>query len=385
MKIRAFIYFVFFMVSLASCTDSFVPDVEKFDELLVVDGAITDAPGPYTIRLSVSSKPMQLSKFNPYPGCKVVIEDNVGNKAALIEQAPGVYRTIAAAIHGVVGRTYKLTISTPEGETYESTPEPILKGSAIRSVYGELVHKNNPNVFDGYQFYVDAETPEGKDKYLFWQVESTYKFQSDYQVYGIYDNGLHPVADPNIVRNCYRTVKIGNLYLLNPNEQIASELKHVQLNYEGNSSKALLIRYSLNVTQLTIDKRAFTYWSEIKKMQDAGGELYTQQPYQVKNNLTNLSNPDRPALGYFMAASASEKRIFLNRPPIAFQLDTCLPNEIKRVCDDQCLFDFLQRKPNLWPVFVAKLPNSNVPKWVAPECVDCRERGFQAKPPFWVD
>jgi hypothetical protein len=231
---------------------------------------------------------------------------------------------------------------------------------------------------------VDAETLEGSDNYLLWRTECTYKFQSDYEMYGIYNNGVHPVNDKDTLRDCYRTITIPNLYLYNTNEQASKEVKRMALHYEGNTTKALTIRYSLKVSQLKINKETYTYWTEIKKMQDAGGELYTQQPYQVKNNMINLSHPEKPVLGYFTAAGVSEKRIFLNRPSILFPSDLCIPYEIRMNCDDQCLFNYLQNRPKLWPVFLARSPG-NTPLWVAPECVDCRETGFQERPSFWID
>jgi hypothetical protein len=385
MNTRVCIFFMFFIAGVfTSCTEIFVPDVEKFDELLVVDGLITDAPGPYTIKLSTSSRPKQSSAFTPNTGCKVVIEDNLGNKTTLSEHSPGVYQTDSSAMRGVIGRSYKLTISTPSGEEYASTPETIIKGLEIKSVYGELVRKNNPDRFDGYQFYVDAETPQEKDNYLLWRAVCTYKFQLDYQIYGVYNNGLRLIKDTDTLRNCYKTVTIPNLYLYNTNEQASAEIKRLPLNYEGNLTKALTIRYSLNVSQLRINKEAYTYWAEIKKMQDAGGELYTQQPYQVRNNMINLSEPEKPVLGYFMAAGVSEKRIFLNRPPIIFHSDTCLPYEIKKNCDVQCVYNYIQQRPKLWPVFLGRL-GANAPLYVAPECVDCRKNGFLARPSFWID
>lgn len=42
------------MVSNA-CRDEFMPDVDKYDNLLVVDGMITNEPGPYKIKISRTS------------------------------------------------------------------------------------------------------------------------------------------------------------------------------------------------------------------------------------------------------------------------------------------------------------------------------------------
>jgi hypothetical protein len=381
MNTRTCIFFMFFIVViLTSCVKSFVPDVEKYNELPVVDGAITDGPGPYTIKLSKSSRLRELSKFNPYQDCKVMIEDDLGNKTILSERGAGVYQTDSSTMQSVPGRMYKLTISTPEGETYESTPELLLKGFEIKSLYAELEHKSDPNLFygrDGYQFYTDIETPNRADNYLLWRLQCTYKFDTDFSMYGYYDDGIHEVAHGDTLRTCYRTIDILNLYLWNGNELTNTNVKHIPLYYEDNYTKALFIRYSLKLTQLRIGKEAYNYWSEIKKMQDAGGDLYSQQPYQVRNNLTNLTHPEKPILGYFMAAGISEKRIFVDRPNVIFHLDSCQVPEIRY------LFQKLQGRPDLWPIFLASV--SGNPAWVEQQCVDCRVLGVQAKPSFWIE
>ena len=146
------------------------------------------------------------------------------------------------------------------------------------------------------------------------------------------------------MRNCYRTIQLPGFYIFNPNKQITSEVKHIALNYEGSLTKALTIRYSLKVSQLTIGKDAFNYWEVLKKIQDSGGEIYTQQPYQVKNNLINVGDPEKPVLGYFMAAGISEERTFFNRPPIDFPTDICLPNDLGPHCDDECLLNKLKKE-----------------------------------------
>ncbi len=381
MKIKALLFIIGSLLFLwSACTVPFAPDIQKFDELLVVDGCITNAPGPYTVALSISSRPQQFSIFKPYSNCKLAIEDDLGNKVALMEHSPGVYQTDSSAIQGVVGRAYKLIINTPDGDVVESAPEIILKELEIKSIDAELVRKNNTKMFDGYQFYVEAEAPTGKDKYLLWRTECTYRFDMDYYIKYYYDNGLHPVNQPDTFLHCYRTVQLPNFYICNPNEQITPEVKHIPLNYEGNTTKALTVRYCLKVIQLTIGKEAFNYWEVLKKIQNSGGDLYTQQPYQVKNNLTNLSNSGKPVLGYFMVAGASEERIFLDRPPISFQIEDCPPYFFGFHCDFACLLKKMDKEPQAWPVFI---PPSE--EWVPESCIDCRKTGFQKKPAYWKD
>jgi len=113
-----------FSLLLLSCVTEYQPDTVSLPPALVVEGQITDQPGPYTVRLTrtadYSYKTLNLLET----GAVVSIEDNQGNRETLREQAPGgVYQTRVGGIQGVAGRTYKLTIQTKSGTRYESVPE----------------------------------------------------------------------------------------------------------------------------------------------------------------------------------------------------------------------------------------------------------------------
>jgi hypothetical protein len=45
---------IFYMIVSAGCIVQFVPDLDEVQELLVVEGLITDQPGPNTVKLSKS-------------------------------------------------------------------------------------------------------------------------------------------------------------------------------------------------------------------------------------------------------------------------------------------------------------------------------------------
>jgi hypothetical protein len=383
MSRRACSIFLVAMIGLLTgCVKSFVPMVDKYENLLVVDGCVTDGPGPYTVRLSKSGQVKEFSKLDPYSNCKVQIKDNIGNTYALDETQTGEYQTDSATFTGVPGRSYQLIILTPEGEEIESTMDELMPGLQIESIEAQLEHKNDPSLLlgrDGYQFYMNTETPATKNNYLLWRLSTTYKFNTDYPIYGYIDkSGTYMTAyDPDTLRTCYRTVDVLQILLLNTTDLNTLGIKHYPLYYEDNYSKALTIRYSLKVTQYKINEPTFTYWNEIKRITDSGGDLYSTQPYQVKNNLRNNTQPEKNTLGYFMVAGVAEKRIFLNKPPIVFHLDTCSVGPPQRF-----MVETMLRRPSLWPVYFAKTPALY---YLDQECVNCLIKGTQARPSFWIE
>lgn len=384
MKTRSVLFSCLVMVILyTSCVKSFAPEIEKYDELLVVDGLITDAPGPYTVKLSTSSQLKQLVKYNPYGGCQLTVTDDRGGVFPLTEQSTGVYKTDSASFRTVPGRRYKLTIVTKDGDEIQSTEEQLLNSVPIDRVYEEFQHKSDPKLYygrDGYQFYVDVGTLPAKSNFFLWKLDCTYKFRVDYEISSYYDNGKrHDVIRGDTLRECYRNVDILELFMTNTKDLQQSTVKHFPLNYEDNYTKALSIRYSLFVKQFVINESCFNYWSTIKKLRDEQGDLFTQQPFQLKNNVFNVTHSDVPVLGYFVVAGYAEKRIFVNPPPVENRHDTCSiqGDPVKH------LDDFLSKRPALWPYFFPDKKYGD--HFLDQECIDCRRIGVLEKPSFWVE
>jgi len=368
---------------LAGCIKSFTPKVNKYDNLLVVDGFVTDGPGPYTVKLSRSGTLKQFSVPAPYPNCMVSVKDDQGNAFAFQEKQPGIYQSDSLTFRAVPGRSYQVLIATKEGEQIESSLDVLSTGVGIQSIDASLEHKDDPNLFygrDGYQFYLNTATFDASDNYLLWRLQTTYKFQADYGIFSYIDKSGNylPMIAGDTFRTCYRNVEVPQILLLNTANLNTTQIIHYPLYYEDNYTKALTMRYSLNVQQYKINGAAFTYWSEIKKITDSGGDLYSSQPYQVKNNLVNKSNPEIPVLGYFMVAGMTEKRIFKDKPPITFLYDKCAPGEPQRY-----IVELMLRKPNLWPIYFAETEKGMY--LLDQECVNCLLTGTQTKPSFWVE
>lgn len=381
-KINAILIFIISSF-LTGCVKPFVAKVDRYANLLVVDGGITDGPGPYTVKLSTSGDVKQFSLLNPLPNCQVKVKDNIGNEYSFNEAEAGVYKSDSITFRGVPGRSYQLLVLTKDGEQIESAMELLTTGLKIESIDAKVEHKADPDLFygkDGYQFYLNSETFDTKDNYFLWRIQTTYKFNADYGIHSVINKSgeYKPMLYGDTLRTCYRDVTVLQILLLNAGNLNTTKINNYPLYYEDNYTKALTIRYSLNVQQYKINEAAFTYWNEIKKITDTGGDLYSTQPYQVKNNLRNKSHEEIPVLGYFMVAGIAEKRIFLNRPSIVFRYDMCRPGEPQRFVIERML-----NRPDLWPVYFAA---TDVGMYLLDqECVNCLLEGTQKKPSFWIE
>ncbi|MCB0428896.1 MAG: DUF4249 domain-containing protein [Flavobacteriales bacterium] len=374
--------FLVMMIGMMSCVDPYDPNIDEGVSVLVVDGAITDLPGPYTVKLSKSTDLLRPLKM-PYPGCTVAIEDNMGHSEELKEVSEGMYQTDSTGIQGVVGRKYRLIIQTPDGEVFTSAPETLLKGVGIADVYPEHVQYTDPEYpegREGYRFYLDTETPPTDTNYYMWSLTSTYKFRTDFNIYFYFDGQLKVFPDADSLAVCYRTEPIKELYTLNTAEQTQPTVHHMALNFEDTYSKALTMRYSLLARQYTLHKDAYTYWNKIKLLYENQGSLYEHQPFPVRGNVVNETHPDIPAYGYFMVAGVSEKRIFVDRLYTAFHYDVCVIGE-----PEMRAYSYIRyTRPIEWPVYVT-MSSTGARAIVNASCVDCRVDGDLEKPSFWIE
>ena len=85
-------YHILVLLSLvcSSCIEPFQPVIEESQEVLVINGVITDRPGIHQVTISRST-PYNDPLFNPVSGCVVRVEDDRGNIAVYEETDLGIY------------------------------------------------------------------------------------------------------------------------------------------------------------------------------------------------------------------------------------------------------------------------------------------------------
>lgn len=376
------------IVALWSCEKRYDPEIDRrYEEILVIDGMITNRPGPYTVLLSSASS-VQSPEFSPLSGYQVVISDDSGNAETLTESDPGEYFTSPGGITGVAGRNYRLEIATPQGKRYLSNYEKLKPAVHLDSVYAETEYMSVPDYpfgLPGYRFYLNATHIPDDSTYLLWRLTETWKYKSDFKVYFTYDGILHEVINRDTLRTCYKTEQIPGVYLFNMVSYAEPQVKRLPLHLVTTDTRRLSIRYSLLVEQLNISESAYTYWAQINELQSQTGDLYSKLPFQVRGNIYNADDPEEAVFGFFMAASVDSKRIFTDPPPppVKMYYPTCELVE----------GDFI----NYAYMFYRKPPPPDDPYYITQSvnggraltlqsCLDCRLKGgVIEKPDFWID
>jgi hypothetical protein len=246
---------------LASCTKEIDMDLNDAMPQIVIEGNISDEPGPYTVKLS---KTVNFSNPNTYPpvtGALVIISDNSGVTDTLTETVPGMYQT--HRITGTPGNAYILKVAA-EGRQYGAV--------------STMPHKIN---LDSIQFDLFKDPGESGTTYaivpLFLdpaQFGNNYRFF--FSANGVADKS-YQVTNDNIGN--------GNI---NQQPFFSDDLKF----YEGDT---------VEVTMLCIDVNTYNYYytlSQISESGPGGGAAPSNPP----NNITG-----NKALGVFSAYTIQTK------------------------------------------------------------------------------
>ncbi len=366
------------LVVVYSCEEEYWPEIDNYENLLVVNGSIHTGKGPYKVVLSLSS-PVQESAFLPLEGCEVAIQESTGYTETLGEVEPGIYMTSPDGIRGQAGHKYKVTIKTKEGKRYESEYKVIPEPIGIDTIYAELEYKQDIDMSHdlvGYRFILNSNKSASDTNYFFWNLTETYEFTSDFYIDYIYKGYIEKFPNFDSVYRCWKTETVPEIFILNTAELSTSQVKNFPLIYVTTETKKLTIRYSLLVEQFTIDYENYKFWRDINNQITEGGGLFTSQPFQIRGNVKNVTNPDEAVLGYFMVAGISTKRIFVNRPPVDFYYQKCNP-----ITD---LRGLGFTKPPDWPIYLTVLP-SGKKAYSSEFCFDCTLKGGNLNPPeFWT-
>ena len=381
MRIKNIFTIFLLLFSITSCVDEYWPELDKYENLLVVDGLLTNGNEPVLVKLSVAS-PVNDKQFIPQSDGKLYITDENGIITQLSETEPGTCKASDNFFCGQAGKTYQLHITLPNGQSYNSDVCRLKASTPIDSVYGIVespdFSKNNHH-FPGIQFYIQNHSEVNDTSYYLWKLSQTYKYRSTFDIDFTWAGEFIPYPNPDSLRTCWRTTDVKDILFsstkyLNPNT-----IHQFPLHFVSTETKLLSIRYSVLVKQLSISETAFNFYNAIEEQNIEQGGLWSQQPVQILGNMHNVNNPEEPVLGFFVVAGVSEKRVFINRPEITFYYTECTP-------DFESLRWIAFEPQSSWPIYIDDIMFLGLAMAERKDCFDCRlNSGFLTPPSFWED
>lgn len=308
-KINIATILILYLIS--GCVEPYEAENLDYEQYLVVEGLITDEPGPYTVQLSYTI-PVDTFYFDGISNAEVWVTDNHGNREDFTETQNGVYES-SDSFRGVAGDFYQLHIKTIDGNEFESEVQKLIKSPEISNIYSSYLEKassSSDEVFRGLQFFIDVDELTEQASQFRYEWSDTYQIIPDFPTaYEIGPDTFDVMLREVDIATCYRTRFSSGLILAN-STNLEAGLKEAAINFVDVETNVLRNRYSLLVRQYTLTPEAYSYYRKVKEMQDGSGSLFDQQQGQIIGNLYHINDPDFQVLGYFEVAGVSQKRAF---------------------------------------------------------------------------
>jgi hypothetical protein len=361
------------LVPFNGCVEEFTLPTSVDQNLLVVEGLITDQPVPSSIKISTSNPLGVKSSAKPLSGCSVTIKDDLGNFYNLTEGAIGMYST-DSHFQGVAGRSYTLYINTNSSHhnlTYESFPVLMKPVPSIDSLYyDKVVLSQNDLGFttgEGCQIYLNTHDPDNNCRFFRWEYVETWEFRLPYYV-------------PNNI--CWVSGNSDRINIKSTSSLSEDKIDRLPVNFVSNTTDRLRVKYSILVNQYSLNEDEYVYWEKLKNLVEQVGSLYDIIPSSTQSNVRCIEKPSETVLGYFSVSAVKSKRLFITDRIIGTP-------DLYKDCEDKRV-GYNDSIPNLNSTIWIIIENPTPPPGYkvltfTKGCADCTVRGTKVKPDFWID
>jgi hypothetical protein len=365
-----------------ACLESFSPESKDFDDLLVVEGKISDLPESSMIRISRSRPLNEPAASLPVQGAVVRIIEDGSTEHRLNEISPGQYTTDPNVFRARIGSTYVLHVFLPERQkNYVSKPVSVQPTPAIEELYFEYKEQfvsGVPDAVQGVDVFLDTSDPMGNSRYYRWEYHETWMINAYFNSYlQFVDNEIVPRTEQ--ISICYPTSRSTQLLLGTSLNLSEDRIKRQRLAYIDNRTRRLSMAYTMLVRQYVLSSESYEYHRQLQQITENMGTLFDPQPFELVGNLICEEDPGERVLGYFDAVSVAEKRLWIRRSEIP---GFTVPRAPFCQADTVPLSDVGEHmRINFSEVFEEFMPGIYL---LAPRsCVDCRNIGPAIRPDYW--
>lgn len=355
------------------CVEPFDPEVDTYEDVLVVDGTVSDEEVSAKVRLSRTYSYDQ-NRSNPEINALVIISDGEGNSYELEETDDGYYTYSGEDLNPEAGQFFSIYIMTQDGLEFGSDYQEMLESPELDSVYFEDFRNNTSDSYllrEGVEFYVTTNGGEDKSRYYKWEWEDSWKI-------------LAPINYPD-VEYCWQYSQSRGINIATTENLSDNVLENQFILEIPFTTNKLAIEYSILLKQYAVTRDNYVYLTKLEKINEGSGGFFDPIPAALAGNVVCITDPDIPVLGFFEASTVKSKRLFINRDElkygyVATGFEDCevlyLPDSIYRegnIRDFYYVFEYYDSSVDDTIVVMSNLR----------KCYDCSFVGDRRKPNYW--
>jgi hypothetical protein len=327
---KTIFYWSIFLLTImnTSCIEKYDTDPTLTAKILLVEGFITDQVQADTIEVSYSIGKETNIEIVPIKNCNLSIITDDGMSYKLKEDLDGKYYTPSNLVKQI-GKSYKLKMSIPNGDNYESTFEKMSEVPTAKAydVFDEkAILSSDGNTFrKGNKVYIDfQDSPNETNQYLF-----KYKYYEQiaicktcYMTKILTDNGLTcvpVVPDPYQYLPQFDYKCKGNCWDIyyNTNINIFSDVytngKLVKGLFIGSIPYVNYTGALMELKLYSLSTEVYRFYNLLSLQSQKTGSLTDTPASPIVGNIRNIDNPKNPVTGFFGASSVKFIRYFVDR------------------------------------------------------------------------
>jgi len=365
---------------LASCIEPYQPKLsEDYPDLLVIDGSIDASHHSATVIITHSMALGNTQGPEKETAAQVTLEEQSGSSVALTEGEPGHYLATGLSIDYL--KSYRLTIKTKAGKSYQSAYVQVMQTPPIDSISWKPTS-------EGITIYANTHgRPDLNSKgYYLWNFIETWEYTSRYYSNLLFNDGVVSYRPPELdISHCWKTVPSTVISVGSTHKLSADILQEFPLIAVPKASYQLSRTYSVLVQQRSLTEEGYTYWQQLKKTTQNVGSLFDPLPAQVTGNFTCLTDPEEPVLGFFAGSTADEQRIYVHVRDLPRSLQLPAPWPFCPI-DSLPITTVLNSRGTLYLIdsYGRAAPEGYLS--ASRDCVDCTvQGGVTKKPDFWEE
>ncbi len=330
-------------LTISGCITQIDQALKDFERQLVVEGGISNLPGPYTVALNYTGDILaqQNRARIPVTGAIVSVEQENGPLFALTEISPGIYKSDSSKLQGEIGKSYRLVFTIEEGKTFQSNfstiPEsPTITNSNVEFQSFTVSSETNTLLRRNVQQHVVSITLENLSS------NSYYKFEGE----GIIQRLIQPnpplfppdsceefffgpsVNGPTL--NCWQAIgAIPNGIKILSNElfespEITTEVLTIPFSDRGD--------YLATVNVKAINATEYDFWSVVNEQNQVRSDLFNPPLEAIVGNIQGITDQNEVVAGYFSTHSITKQNVCISRineesiKPFPVTLAPCFAN-----------------------------------------------------------
>jgi len=328
---------ILFLIAEGSCVDRIDIDTGTATNFpIVVDGFISDQPGPYTIKITKSFDIESKQSIKaPISAKRIFLSDDQGTSEQLVELSQGVYQSAPDGIRGEVGHAYMLRIEFLDGRVYESIPDTLYPSGNMEQVYFNFTSEKDKDgaTINGFDVFFDSNAGERNTYFFLWKFVATYQVETNPELYAencgegkcplprpcssyIYANGELEWVKPCECCTCWISFFNDNPIVSDNRLLEGDHFTRIQAGYVPVNQWTFMHRVHAEVRQMSLSKQAFDFWRAVEAQKQAVNSLFQPVTGKIQSNFVQINGDPGVLEGLFYATAITSESVFINRTDV---------------------------------------------------------------------